>query len=119
MSTQHAEVVRLDRPGQLLIESQSPPETSAGCRFLRAARYLAADGKPTMVFLVDDGVRCATGFQPEVARVVEAGMSVWADEASLAERAIPVAELVPGVVAVELDKVMPLLHDPAVKVVWH
>lgn len=119
MRTQHAEAVKLEKPAQLLIESQSLPEPGAGCRFLRAARHLATAGTPTVVFLIDDGVSCAVGFQPEVARAVKAGASVWADDASLAERAILVGDLAPGVVAAGLDRVTPLLHDPAVRVVWH
>lgn len=119
MRTQHAKAAGVEPPTQLLIESQSRPEPGAGCRFLRAARHLAAAGTPTLVFLLDDGVSCAVGFQPEVARAVKAGASVWADDVSLAERGIPVDDLVPGVVPAGLPKITPLLYDPAVKVVWH
>lgn len=103
----------------LLVESQPRSEPGEASRFLRAAQRLAVAGTPTVLFLIDDGIAAAVGDQPEVVRVVAAGGEVWADEISLAQRTIPVATLAPGVVATGLDKVAPLLFDPAVQVVWH
>jgi hypothetical protein len=71
------------------------------------------------VFLIDDGVRAAVGSQPSVTGILTAGGQVLADEESLADRAIPARQLTPGVVATTLDKIAPLLFDPAVRVVWH
>lgn len=104
---------------QLLIESQGAPDPARGSRCLRMARHLATAGTETVVFLLDDGVGAAVGSHPELSDAVEAGACVWADEESLAERAISVDQLVPGVLAVGLTKVAPMLFDPAVKVVWH
>jgi sulfur relay (sulfurtransferase) DsrF/TusC family protein len=108
-----------EAPTQLLVESQAPRDLAPGSGFLRAAWHLAAGGTPTVVLLIDDGVAAATGGRPDVADVVAAGGRVWADEASLEQRAIPVAQLSPGVEAVDLDKVTPLLVGPDVRVVWH
>lgn len=107
-----------DPPVQFLVESQGRPGPGTATRFLQAARHLAVTGTPTVVFLIDDGVRSAVGVHPDLARIVEAGGSVWADEASLAQRDIPADALSPDVLAVGLDKVAPLLFDSAVRVVW-
>jgi hypothetical protein len=104
---------------QLLVESQFRAASGTTGRFLRAARHLAASGRPATVFLIDDAVRVAVGSQPSVTGILAAGGQVWADEDSLAARAIPASQLVPGVVTMTLDKVAPLLFDPAVQVVWH
>ena len=101
------------------LESQCRVPHGTASRFLRAARHLAASGRPVIVFLIDDGVRSAVGPQPGVTGILTAGGQVWADRESLADRAIPATQLTPGVVEAALDKVAPLLFDPAVQVVWH
>ena len=115
---------RPDRPSaapqvHVLVESQDARTPDAGSHFLRAAHQLAVTGTRIVVLLIDDGVRCAVGGQPTLARLVAAGGEVWADEASLSQRALPVASLADGVTAASLDKIAPLLFDPDVTVVWH
>lgn len=120
MASTHPEHSAPDRPPvHLLVESQDRREPKEASHFLRAARRLAVAGTPTVVFLIDDGVAAAVGDQPELVGVLAAGGEVWADDVSVAQRAIPVGGLAPGVVATGLDKVVPLLCDPATQVVWH
>lgn len=104
---------------QLLIESQAVPDEARGSRCLRMARRLAEAGSHPVVFLIDAGAGVAVAAEPALTGALEAGASVWVDEESLAQQAISVDDLVPGVVATGLDKVTPMLFDPAVKVVWH
>lgn len=106
-------------PAQLLVESQCQPENGTTNHFLRAAQHLAEGGTRTVVFLVDDGISCAVGPDSAAAAVVAAGANVWADDVSLDQRAVSVDQLTAGVLPVTLDKVSPLLFDPAVRVVWH
>lgn len=114
----------------LLIESQAllvwgrpqtpgAPVRAQECRCLRIARRLADACTETVVFLIDEGVTAVVGSRSEAARAVRAGVNVWVDEDSLVRRAIPPGDLAAGVVPAGLDKVAPLLFDPAVKVVWH
>ncbi|WP_216207125.1 dehydroquinate synthase/iron-containing alcohol dehydrogenase family protein [Amycolatopsis aidingensis] len=102
---------------QLLVESRDAAQQSG--RLLRAAAQLATAGIPTVVFLVDEGVRSARGSRLDLARAVRAGASIRADKVSLAERNIPGTQLAPGVVAASVDEITSLLCDPDVKVVWH
>jgi hypothetical protein len=73
-----------------------------------------------VLYLVQDGVDLAIGdLPPSLTGPVGAGVEVWADEFSVAQRALLTADLAPGVTAVSLAKVVDLLLESGVRAVWH
>ncbi|WP_329566202.1 hypothetical protein [Kitasatospora sp. NBC_01266] len=82
----------------VLVESQAVwGKPGAGC-FLREAVSLAEAGDRVILYLVDDGVFAAVSDGiPELARLVELGSEVWADDYSLTHRALVATRLSPYV----------------------
>ncbi|MDH6138043.1 MULTISPECIES: hypothetical protein [Kitasatospora] len=82
----------------VLVESQvvwGKPEADS---FLKEAVSLAESGDRVILYLVEDGVFAAVSDGiPELARLVELGSEVWADEYSLGHRALVATRLSPFV----------------------
>ncbi|MGD9724794.1 MAG: sulfur reduction protein DsrE [Alphaproteobacteria bacterium] len=104
----------------LLIESRDPFESNDVTYYYDLAADLAQHGNEVTLFLVQNGVLPA---RPSVhsgllARVMQSGAEILADDFSLRERAIPEDTLVPGVKASPLDVVVDQLADGC-KALWH
>jgi predicted peroxiredoxin len=104
----------------LLIESRDPFESSDVASYGELAVQLRRAGDEVTVFLVENGVLPArAGARAEaLARVVEAGIEVLADEFALRERGIPADRLRSGVRAAPLSVIVDRLADGS-KTLWH
>jgi sulfur relay (sulfurtransferase) DsrF/TusC family protein len=86
------------RRSHVLVESQVVWGGPAAGSFLREAVSLAEAGDRVILYLVEDGVFAAVSDGiPELARLVELGSEVWADEHSLGHRALVATRLSPFV----------------------
>lgn len=110
-----------DKPSRyLLIESQGNWAGPNAGRFLGDASALAKAGHEVSVFLVQDGVFAAVNDSvPEIATLAELGATVWADDFSTAQRALPARSLSPHVELVGMDTVAELLMSEGCRAVWH
>ncbi|GAA1225855.1 hypothetical protein GCM10009665_15440 [Kitasatospora nipponensis] len=82
----------------VLVESQAVWGKPGSNRFLREAVTLAEAGDRVILYLVEDGVFAAVSDGvPELARLVELGSEVWADDYSLTHRALAATRLSPYV----------------------
>ncbi|MCW5634930.1 MAG: DsrE family protein [Rubrivivax sp.] len=104
----------------MLIESRDPFAPAGGGWCTSFALALAAAGQPASVMLVNNGVFAARrgARTTDLARLHAAGVPVFADSFSLAERGIGAARLAPGVSAAPLDVVVERLLD-GTRVLWH
>ena len=81
----------------LLVESQGAWSGPMAERFLDDGAALARAGQRVSVFLVQDGVTAALpGAGSGVDRLAAAGATVWVDDFSLAQRALPADRVVPA-----------------------
>ena len=105
-------------PGSLvLIESQGADGPAA---FRRDAVVQLRQGRPTVLFLVQDGVLLAVaGSDAVLDRFQEEGGVLAADGFSLTQRGLDDAALRPGLRVAAMDDVAAWVLDPATKVVWH
>jgi sulfur transfer complex TusBCD TusB component (DsrH family) len=103
----------------LLVQTQGRWSGPAASRFVADAARLAGAGHRVVLLLVQDGVDAALGSQPDLDASVLAGVEVWADEFSLAQRALGAGDLARGVAEVAMAKVVDVLVEPGVRVVWH
>lgn len=105
----------------VFIESRDPFESPDTTFVADAAAALRARGREVAVFLVQNGVlatrTAARGSQ--VARLVEAGVSVLADDFSLRERGIEASELRHGVQEAPMEALVDLMMRPHTKTIWH
>ena len=86
------------RSQHVLVESQVVWGKPGAGRFLREAVTLAEAGDRVILYLVEDGIFAAVSDAvPELARLVELGSEVWADERSLDHRALAATRLSPYV----------------------
>lgn len=107
-------------PVHLLVESQGTWNGPNAGRFLEDAAVLAGSGEQVTVFLVQDGVFDAVrGALPVLHRLAELGVPVWADDFSLAQRALPAARLADAVTVTGMDAVAGMLLSGTCRVVWH
>lgn len=104
----------------LLIESRDPFESSDVTSYADLAISLKRGGSEVTMFLVENGVLPArVGACADVlARVVDAGIEVLADEFALRERGIPADRLRSGVRRAPLSVVVDRLADGS-KTLWH
>lgn len=102
----------------LLIESE--PEFGSDGRFLALARDLARGAAKVDLLLVQNGVMSARAGAKVLAlpKAIEVGVTVWADEFALRERALAPGDLVRGVRPAPLSKVIECLAAGAVAL-WH
>lgn len=109
---------RADAPGNLvLIESQGAGEPAG---FRRDAVVQLRRGRPTVLFLVQDGVLLAVaGSDADLDRFQEGGGVLAADGFSLAQRGLDDARLRPGLRVAGMEDVAAWVLDPTTRVVWH
>lgn len=104
-------------PGFLLIETRTGP---ASDRFLGDGRTLAGTGQPVRLLLVADAVATAVrGASEPLAGFLRAGGTLWVDDLTLAQRALPARVLVEGAAVVSMDTVADALLSDGVRTVWH
>jgi intracellular sulfur oxidation DsrE/DsrF family protein len=105
----------------VLIESRDPFDSTDTAFVADTAAELRRRGRPVTVFLVQNGVLAtrAGARSSHVARLAGAGVTVLADEFSLAERGIGPDELAAGVRRSDIDALVELLVTPGAKAVWH
>jgi len=103
-----------------LIESKGNWAGPNAGTFLMDAVALAEAGHRVRVFLVEDGVLSAAGEgAPELARLAEAKVEVYADDFSVAQRALTATALSPHVVLANMDTVAAALAEDDCRAVWH
>ncbi|MGW3957053.1 hypothetical protein ACWEKM_40600 [Streptomyces sp. NPDC004752] len=101
----------------VLIESQ---DAGGPAGFRRDAVVQVRQGRPTVLFLVQDGVLLAVaGSDAELDRFQQEGGVLAADGFSLAQRGLDDARLRPGLRVAGMDEVAAWVLDPATRVVWH
>ncbi|WP_157536416.1 hypothetical protein [Kitasatospora mediocidica] len=101
------------------MESQVVWGPGAG-RFLREAVTLAEAGDRVVLYLVEDGIFAAVSDAvPELARLVELGSEVWADDRSLTHRALAATRLSPYVTVKDVEDLDLLLRSTESRVAWH
>lgn len=117
--------------GYFLIESQGRWAGPGWARFARdaveLARAVCGPGRGVWLFLVQDGVTAALPPDSDgrdtpgtpVTVLLDAGGQVWADQFSLAQRAIRPAALLPGVEITDMDKAAAKILEPGIRAVWH
>jgi intracellular sulfur oxidation DsrE/DsrF family protein len=105
----------------VFIESRDPFDSTDTTFPADTAAELRQRGRPVTVFLVQNGVLAtrAGARGSHVARLAGAGVSVLADEFSLAERGIEADELAAGARPCGIDALVDLLVQPDTKAVWH
>lgn len=104
----------------LIVESRDAFESHGFARRCELAATLRADGASVTVFLVENGVIGArtSARLRELEQLAKSGVTVIADEFSLRERGIGVAELAASVKPVALDVVTEQMVAGA-KVLWN
>ena len=107
----------------VLIESRDPFEYGDPLYIYDLAGDLSAKGNDVTLFLVQNGVLTTrNGVKdnplPKL-RQKAPGVSVHADDFSLRERGISVANLVEGVSVSNIDSLVDLLVQDGAKIVWH
>jgi hypothetical protein len=105
----------------VFIESRDPFESRDTAFVADAATALRARGREVSVFLLQNGVlagRAAARGTP-ILRLVEAGVTVLADDFSLRERGIGAGELGPGVQEASMGTLVDLMMRPHTKTIWH
>jgi hypothetical protein len=105
----------------VFIESRDPFESADTAFVADTAAALRQRGRPVTVFLVQNGVLAtrAGARGSQVPRLAEAGVTVLADDFSLAERGIQPAELQAGVREAPIGALVDLVMQPGTKAVWH
>ncbi|MBC2875736.1 MULTISPECIES: DsrE family protein [Streptomyces] len=108
-----------DASRYLMFESQGPWAGPNAGRFLDDACALAEAGHEVCVFLVQDGVFSAAPGAPQLRRLAENGAQVWADDFSVAQRALHGTTLSPHVTVKGMDAAARLLLADDCRNVWH
>lgn len=109
-----------ERSQHVLVESQVVWGKPGAGRFLREAVTLAEAGDRVVLYLVEDGIFAAVSDAvPELARLVELGSEVWADDRSLAHRALAATRLSPYVTVKDVEALDLLVRSTESKVAWH
>lgn len=104
----------------LFIESRDPFESHDACLFYDLARGQVKEGSKVTMFLIQNGVlpaRRDSIYADRLAELVESGVSVWADEFSLRERAI--RRLAEGVQPADVGRLVTLALTEGTKTLWH
>lgn len=103
----------------LLIESRDPWESGDVAGWWEVGKGLAAAGNQVTLFLIQNGVLTArAGVQPDLVSSVGA-VRVLADDFSLRARGIGAESLAASVGVSDVDALVDLLADGAVKAIWH
>jgi predicted peroxiredoxin len=108
-------------PPYLLIETRTLWESAEVADFLALAGSLAKAGNIVDLFLIQNGVLMA--FADVESQLVELldqpGLSIWADDFSLASRSAPHRTLLDGVRIGTAATLVELLTQPGCKPTWH
>lgn len=105
----------------VFIESRDPFE-SRDIRFVTdTAVALKQRGHEVTVFLVQNGVLAARkeARDSQLPHLAEAGVTLLADDFSLRERGIQVAELMPGITEFGIEQLVDVLVQQNTKFIWH
>ena len=105
----------------VFIESRDPFESSDTGFVADAAIALRERGREVAVVLLQNGVLAtrAAAQRGHVGRLVEAGVSVLADDFSLRERGIDARDCRDGVQEASIGTLVDLMMRPNTKTVWH
>ncbi len=108
------------RSQHLLVESQAVWGKPEAGRLLREAVTLAEAGDRVILYLVEDGVFAAVSDAvPELARLVELGSEVWADDVSLSHRALAATRVAPYVRVKDAASLDVVVREADGRVAWH
>ena len=105
----------------VFIETRDPFE-SRDTRFVEeTATALKQSGNEVTVFLVQNGVLSSrrNARDNSMDRMLEAGVSLLADDFSLLERGIQSAELRPGITRSGIEQLVDALVQENTKAIWH
>lgn len=87
--------------------------------FARSAMALAGSGRPVVLLLAQQAVSGLAAAPLLLGRVLDAGVTVLADEFSLRQHAIATCAVPAAVGTVDAEEIAALLLDEQVAVVWH
>jgi predicted peroxiredoxin len=103
----------------VFIESRDPFE-SRDTEFIEETALAVKDrGHDVTVFLVQNGVLAARKSAQRLDRLVDAGVTLLADDLSLRERGIKTAELAPGIQPSAIDELVERIVREKTKAIWH
>jgi sulfur relay protein TusB/DsrH len=103
----------------VFIESRDPFE-SRDTDFIEETALAVKDrGHDVTVFLVQNGVLAARKSVQRLNRLVDADVTLLADELSLTERGIKPDELATGVQPVAIDELVERIVKEKTKAIWH
>jgi sulfur relay (sulfurtransferase) DsrF/TusC family protein len=105
----------------LFIESRDPFESADSAFIVETAAALKQRDSEVVVFLVQNGVLAVrqNARSPQLSLLVEAGITLLADDFSLAERGILASEIIPAVQQASIDSLVDLLVRGNTKAIWH
>ncbi len=105
----------------VFIESRDPFESRDTQFILETATALKQRDSEVTVFLVQNGVLAArrNARGSHIPHLAEAGITVLADEFSLAERGIGQTEMIPAIKQSAIDALVDLLVRENTKAIWH
>lgn len=102
----------------LLIESRSDQEDAAVAVLRRRAVQLRRAGHRVTLFLVQNAVLTGDA-TPTLAELLDAGVAVWVDDLSLANRGLATRPGPEGLRTGGMPELIRMLMDPDVVPVWH
>lgn len=103
----------------VLIESRDPFESRDTAFVDEMALAIKERGHDVTVFLVQNGVLAARKTLQRLERLVEAGVTLLADDLSLSERGIKSDELASGIQKSGIDVLVNKLVQENTKTFWH
>jgi hypothetical protein len=104
----------------LFIESRDPFDSLDSHYLADLIEGVAGRGNQTVLFLIQNGVlpaRKGSKHNEMIAKLVRGKVQVLADEFSLRERAI--RNVVDGVEAADIGRLVDLVLEPGTKAIWH
>src|SRR6187551_1817669 len=103
----------------VFIQSRDP-FASRDADFLEATAMAARErGHEVTVFLVQNGVLAARAGARRLGRLLEAGVTLLADDLSLRERGITAEEIVAGVQEAGIGALVDAIAQNKTKAIWH
>jgi predicted peroxiredoxin len=103
----------------IFIESRDPFE-SCDTKFVEETAIAVRErGHDVVVFLVQNGVLAARRNTSRLARLVEAGVTLLAEDFSLRERGIRTEELADGIRESGIDTLVEAVVQANTKAIWH
>ena len=103
----------------LFIESRDPFESRDTDFLEEAAIAVKERGHEVTVFLVQNGVLAARASARRMTRLIEAGVTLLADDLSLRERGIQVNELATSIRPSGIDALVEAIVQENTKAIWH